>query len=282
MLTNRRIDDGITLVLGSDGKTGWRVAERLLAMGREVRPISCSPQSGFDWEDRSTWSRALRGVRAAYVSHHPDLLVAGALDTVRQFFATAVDSGVRKLVLLSARGESEPRGAEDTLRALDVDWTILRASWSCQSFSEGFFLDPLLAGLLVLPVGSIAETFIDADDIADVAVAALSKRQHQHQLYELSGPRALTFVDAVGEIARATGREPHQLSVLQDAYRTALRSARASEELIGPALDLLSMFDGRNTAVTDGVQRALGRAPRDFADYAKRAAATGAWGLRGL
>jgi uncharacterized protein YbjT (DUF2867 family) len=196
-MTNRRIDDGLTLVLGGTGKTGRRVAERLVSLGRAVRLGSRSATPGFDWDDRATWAAALDDVRAAYVTFQPDLAMAHALDTVQAFFAQAVNSGVKQIVLLSARGEARSGQVEDALRALDVNWTILRASWFCQNFSEGYFLDPLNGGELALPVDAIAEPFVDADDVADVAVAALTQHQHARQLYELTGPRTLTFAEAV-------------------------------------------------------------------------------------
>jgi uncharacterized protein YbjT (DUF2867 family) len=281
---SRRIDDGITLVLGSSGKTGRRVAERLRALGREVRLVSRSTQPGFDWTDRTTWGPVLRGARAAYVSYQPHLGSSAAIEAAQAFFALAVESGVKKVVLLSAHGDIEAQRAEDALRTVDVDWTILRASWLCQNFSEGFFLNPLSLGLLVLPVGSISTTepFVDADDIADVAVAALNKHQHERQTYQLTGPRSLSFAGAAAEIARATGRKVRCVAVRPDAYRTALKEANVSEQEIDLALYLFSSFDGGHTPVMDGVQRALGRAPRDFVGYATRAAAAGVWGFRGL
>jgi uncharacterized protein YbjT (DUF2867 family) len=282
-MTDRRIDDGPTLVLGSNGKTGRRVAQRLQALGRAVRLGSRSAKPGFDWNDRATWGPALGGVRAAYVSFQPDLAVPGALHTVQAFFAQAVSSGVKKLVLLSGRGEVEAEQAEDALRAMNVDWTILRASWFCQNFSESYFLDPVLAGELALPAGSIAEPFVDADDIADVALAALTQPRHANQLYELTGPRALSFADAVAEIARATDRDIRYVAIAPDAYRAALVEAQVPGDVIDLVLYLFTtVLDGRNTAVMDGVQRALGRPPRDFADYAKRTAATGVWSERAL
>lgn len=91
--------------------------------------------------------------------------------------------GVRKIVFLSGRGEVEALHVEDALKACGAEWTILRCSFFCQNFSENFLLDPILAGELALPVGPVAEPFVDADDIADVAVAALTDDRHSGQLY---------------------------------------------------------------------------------------------------
>jgi uncharacterized protein YbjT (DUF2867 family) len=273
------MNGGLTLVLGGTGKTGRRVAERLGAMGQPVRIGSRTAQPAFDWEDRSTWGLALRGVQSVYVTFQPDLAIPRALGLVRAFFEQAVHSGVRKLVLLSGRGEVEAEEAERALQASGiVDWTILRASWFAQNFSENYFLDGILAGELAVPVGPVAEPFVDVDDIAEIAVAALTSDAHAGQLYELTGPRALTFADAVGEIARTAGRDIRCVPVTPANYRATLERAQLPAETIDLVLYLFTtVLDGRNTPVADGVQRALGRAPRDFSDYVRRTAAGGVW-----
>jgi uncharacterized membrane protein len=168
-------------------------------------------------------------------------------------------------VLLSGRGEVEAEQAEQALQATSVDWTILRSSWFCQNFSEGFFLDPILAGEFALPVGSVAEPFVDVDDIADIAFAALTDPAHSRQLYEITGPRALSFADAISEIASATGREIKFIPVSADDYRAELVRQGVPNDYIDLVLYLFAtVLDGRNTPLADGVQRALGRPPRDF------------------
>jgi uncharacterized protein YbjT (DUF2867 family) len=220
----------------------------------------------------------LDGVTQAYVTYWPDLCVPGTVETVRSFFAQAVDAGLQKVVFLSGRGEIEAQRAEQALRAFDLDWTILRCSFFSQNFSENFFLDPILSGEVALPVNSVAEPFVDVDDIADAAVAALTQSGHSKQLYELTGPRALTFADAIGEIAGATGRDIRYFSITPQEYRAALAEAQVPNPIIDLVLYLFgTVLNGRNTPVTDGVQRILGRAPRDFKEYVKATAAAGVW-----
>ena len=268
------------LILGANGKTGGRIAQRLEAAGLPVRRGSRAAIPAFDWEDRSTWDAALDGVHAVYISYQPDLAVPGALETVQAFTDLAVRNGVRKLVLLSGRGEHEAEQAERVVQNSGVDWTILRASWFCQNFSEAHFLEPILQGELALPVGNIAEPFIDVEDIAEIAVAALTQTGHSDQLYELTGPRAITFSEAVAEIARATHRDIDFVAVPPDAYRNALEQEQLPAQLIDLVLYLFTtVLDGRNTAVTEGVQRALGRPARDFSDYVQRTASTGVWAI---
>jgi uncharacterized protein YbjT (DUF2867 family) len=221
----------------------------------------------------------LRGAVRAYVTYYPDLCVPGALEKVQSFFQLAGQNGIKKLVFLSGRGEVEAEQAEQALQASGLDWTILRCSFFCQNFSESFFLDPIMAGDVALPVPPVGEPFVDAEDIADVAVAALTQPGHSRMLYELTGPRSLTFADAIGEIARATGRVIRYRSISCEEYRAALLEAQIPQEVIELILYLFTtVLDGRNTAVTDGVQRALKQAPRDFAEYVKRTAASGVWG----
>ncbi|WP_331767087.1 NAD(P)H-binding protein [Embleya sp. NBC_00896] len=270
--------DATTLVLGGTGKTGRRVAERLAALGRSVRIGSRSAAVPFTWEDRSTWRPALEGVDSVYVSYQPDLAAPGGADAVGAFAEIAAAEGVRHLVLLSGRGEPEAQDAEARLRAAGTEWTIVRASFFAQNFDEGAFLDPILAGEVALPVGDVGEPFIDVDDIADVAVAALTEDGHTGQVYEVTGPRLLTFADAVAEIARAAGREIPFVQVPLDAYTTVLAEYQVPAEVIDLLAFLFSeVLDGRNAHLSDGVQRALGRAPRDFSDYAREAAARGVW-----
>jgi len=270
-----------TLVLGGTGKTGRRVAERLKARGLPVRVGSRSGEPPFDWEERVTWAPALRDVGSVYVSYYPDLAVPGAVEAVRSFAELAVESGVRRLVLLSGRGEEEAQRTELAVQEVGAEWTVVRCSWFSQNFSESYLLEPILGGEVVLPAGNVPEPFVDADDIADVAVAALTEDGHAGQLYELTGPRLLTFAQAVDEIAQAAGREVRYVPVSVEQYASVLAEHDVPAEFVSLLTYLFSeVLDGRNAHLTDGVQRALGREPRDFRDYARDAAATGVWNVR--
>jgi uncharacterized protein YbjT (DUF2867 family) len=278
-MTQEHEHNGLTLVIGGTGKTGRRVSDRLVKAGRPVRIGSRAAELPFDWEKRDTWGPVLQGVKAAYVTYQPDLAVPGALETVQAFFTQAIACGVEKLVLLSGRGEVEAEQAEQALQATNVDWTILRSSWFCQNFSESFFLDPILAGQVALPVGSVAEPFVDVEDIADMAFAAFTDPRHSRQLYEITGTRALTFAEAIGEIAHATGRDIPFITVSVDDYRAELVRQGVPDDYVELVLYLFTtVLDGRNTPLADGVQRALGRPARDFSNYVRQMAASGIWG----
>jgi uncharacterized protein YbjT (DUF2867 family) len=267
------------LVLGANGKTGRRVRQRLEAAGVPVRAGSRRGSPPFDWDDAATWGPVLAGARSAYVTFQPDVAIPGALETVTAFFAAARDHGVKRLVLLSGRGEEEAVAAEEALKASSADWTVLSAAWFFQNFSEDFYLEPIRAGHVALPVAAAApEPFIDAEDIADVAFAALTENGHSGRKYELTGPRAMTFAEAFAAIAAATGRPLRLETVAPEDYAEGLRA----DGLPAPMVDLLvylftHLLDGRNSRPADGVRQALGREPRDFADYVARTAASGVW-----
>jgi uncharacterized protein YbjT (DUF2867 family) len=269
-----------TLVLGGTGKIGGRVAERLEARSVPVRIGARSGEPRFDWEDRSTWDRVLEGVGSAYVSHYWDA-VPGAAETLGLFADLAVASGVRRLVLLSGRGEEEAERAQRPVRESGAELTVLRSTWFAQNFSEDYWREQVQAGEVALPAATTPEPFVDANDIADVAVAALTDDRHVGEAYELTGPRLLTFAEAVDEIAQATGREIRYVPISIEDFA----AAAAEQGVPGEVVELLTrlfgeVLDGRNAHVTDGVRRALGREPRDFSDYARDAAATGIWNPR--
>ena len=266
------------LVLGGTGKTGRRVLDRLRTRGLPTRLGSRGAKPPFDWENEATWAPALEGVRSAYVSYYPDLAIPGAVETVGAFARLAVERGVPRLVLLAGRGEEEAELAEQAVRDSGAELTIVRATWFAQNFSEDYMRDGVLAGELALPAGNTPEPFVDADDIADVAVAALTEDGHVGQLYELTGPRLLTFAQAVAEIGEAAGREIRYVPVSQEEFAAAAVDQGVPAEFIELLAYLFGeVLDGRNAHVTDGVQRALGRPPKDFRDFARDAAATGVW-----
>jgi uncharacterized protein YbjT (DUF2867 family) len=279
MSNTKSISKKKILVLGANGKTGSRVMQRLEKLGWPVQGGSRSANPRFDWYDSTTWQPALQGVHAVYISFQPDLAIPGSVSIITQFTEAAVKNGIQKLVLLSGRGEEEAQLCEDVIKASGIDWTIVRASWFCQNFSEGNFLDQVMAGHVALPAGNVGEPFVDVDDIADVAVAALTGEGHSRQLYELTGPRLITFKEAVEEIGKATGRKMKYEKLSIDQYAVILKEYGLPDDLISLITYLFTeVLDGRNASVGDGFQRALGRKPTDFSDYVKKAAATGVWG----
>lgn len=268
-----------TLVIGATGKTGRRVAERLAAQGRAVRAGSRHAAVPFDWDAATTWPAALDGAGAAYIAYQPDLAFPGGAERIAGLVDVARRAGVRRLVLLSGRNEPAAQAVEAIVADAGIPWAVVQASFFQQNFSEGFFVDDVRAGVVAFPAGSVTEPFIDADDIADVAVAALTDDRHLGRVHELTGPELLTFADAVAAIAAATGRRLEYVPVTLDEYGAGMRAAGVPDGEVSSYLELFGeILDGRSSYVTDGVERILGRRPGSFADYARRTASTGVWG----
>ncbi|MEZ5277019.1 MAG: NAD(P)H-binding protein [Opitutaceae bacterium] len=269
---------GRILVLGGTGKTGRRIAARLESMGRPVRIGSRSAQPPFDWHRQAGWDACLEGVEAVYISYAPDLAMPGATDAIQALVDRAGKHGVSRLVLLSGRGEAEAQACERIVRESGLAWTIVRASWFFQNFTEGAFAEMVETGRITLPTDETPEPFVDVDDIAEVAVAALTGPGHEGETYEVTGPQLMTFADIAAEISRATGSEVTFLPVPHAAFLKEVAASGAPKEVVW-MLDYLfsTVLDGRNAHLADGVQRALGRPPKDFADFARAVAATGRW-----
>ncbi|WP_345693839.1 NmrA family transcriptional regulator [Streptomyces coeruleoprunus] len=275
-MTDLRPDGGqdtaqnTVLVTTARGKTGRRVAERLAARGAAVRAGSRDGGARpggtpFDWEDPGTWAGALRGADAAYVAYYPDLAAPGAVDAMARFGRLASDAGLRRVVLLSGRGEPEAVRAEDALRAGFPGLTVVRAAFFAQNFTEGLLAGGVAEGAVVFPAGSTAEPFVDADDLADVIVAALTRDGHEGVVHELTGPRLLTFAEVAAEIGGAAGREVAYEPVTADEYAALLQGFGVPAPEARWLAGLFAMLlDGHNASVTDGVKRVLGREPRDF------------------
>ena len=265
------------LVIGATGKIGSRIAARLEQQGTPVRAVSRRTSPAFDWEDRSTWAPALAGIEAAFVAFVPDLAAKGAPDAIRAFAETALTAGVKRVVLLSGRGEANAQLSEQIMRDSGLGTTIVRASWFNQNFSEGVMYPAVLSGLVALPAGQRREPFVDAGDIADVAVAALTDPRHVGEIYEVTGPHLLTFAEAAAAMGKAAGRRVDYAPISLEQFHAALLPELGPDYAEFLTRLCEEVFDGRNESLGDGVQRALGRQPRDFADYCAEIAASGAW-----
>jgi uncharacterized protein YbjT (DUF2867 family) len=255
------------LVTGGTGKTGSRVAARLRAAGRSVRVGSRTGEPSFDWHDRTTWPAVLDGAGAVYLAYAPDLGFRGAADIVGDLARTAVDAGVRRLVLLSGRGEEGAERAERLVQSSGADWTIVRAAVFTQNFTEGAFAASVHEGVVAMPAPDVAEPFVDVDDIAEVAAAALIDDRHIGEVYEVTGPRLLTFTAGLDIVGRRLGHPVQYVHVSPDEMLAGLvASGMPADEAIELVELFATILDGRNAHVADGVHRALGRAPRDLAD----------------
>ncbi|MFC9558752.1 NmrA family NAD(P)-binding protein [Agromyces sp. NPDC056965] len=263
-------------VIGATGKTGRRVADLLEAEGRAVRRLARGTNPAFDWERPEHWAAALQGVDRLYAAYVPDLAAPGSEAAITRFAEVADEAGVQRIVLLSGRGEDGARRCEDILLASNVPATIVRASWFAQNFTEGMLADAASTGVLALPAGDVREPFIDVDDVAAVAVEALTGMGHEGRVHEVTGPESLTFAEVATILSETTGHEIVYVPMTFDDFHAAV--AAAEGEAVATMLTELcrETFDGRNVLPTDGVAAALGRSPRGVRSVLEDAAATAA------
>jgi uncharacterized protein YbjT (DUF2867 family) len=274
-----------TLILGATGKTGRRIVRRLRAAGHSVRTASRSGSDvAVDLGDPATWPAALDGVTAVYLLEPVLQPVQDRDARIPKFVTEATSAGVRRLVLLSAHGVGEAdddhplKSAERAVRGSGVGWTILRPDWFAQNFSESFWKPWVLSGTLAVPTGDGRTPFVDAEDIAEVAADALTDDRHSGRIYQLTGPRAISFAEAAELIGKATGRTIRHVDVTAEAFAERLAAngvhPAAAHMLAGLLEDIR---DDRRAAVSDGVESALGRPATPFEDYVAEAAAAGHW-----
>lgn len=269
-----------TLVVGGTGKTGRRVRAELDRMGVAHRSASASGTPSFLWDDEATWAPHLEGIESMYIAYYPDLTVPGAADHVRRLTEQAVAAGTRRIVLLSGRGEPQTHASEQAVAASGASFTVLRCAFFAQNFSEGFLADGVRAGELAFPAGSVGEPFVDLDDVAAIAALALTSDAHAGKTYDLTGPRVLDFGEAMASIGRATGRPTRYIPVSASEYEGALLAFLPPEQASALSELFAFILDGHNAHTSGDVAAILGRPARDFDDWARAAAAAGAWNAR--
>ncbi|SDL24695.1 NAD(P)H-binding protein [Kriegella aquimaris] len=267
------------LVIGGTGKTGRKVANKLTKAGHNVRIGSRSTSPSFDWDDSETWGHALRGMDKVYITFQPDLAVPGALAAIEELTKQAKRADVKKLVLLSGKGEPEAELCEQVVIHSGLAYTIVRASWFNQNFSESFFLEPILEGFVALPQADVKVPYVDTDDIADVAVEALLHNKHDGKIYQLTGPRTLTFREVIQEIAEATQRDIAFTPIALSAYIHVMKEQGVPADFIWLIEYLFTEVLGNpNTAeITNDIEQVLGRPPKDFSEYIKETTTAGIW-----
>jgi len=233
----------------------------------------------FDWRDTDTWTEALHGMDKVYITFQPDLAVPGALEAIEELTKKAKQCKVKKIVLLSGKGEREAELCEQVVIHSGIDYTIVRASWFNQNFSESFFLEPILNGFVALPQAEAKVPYVDTEDIADVAVEALLHDKHNGKIYQLTGPRLLTFRDAIQEIAEATNRNINFTPITLPAYNKAMKKQGVPTDFVWLVEYLFSEVLGNpsNSEITNDVETVIGRKAIDFTDYVNDTVKTGVW-----
>lgn len=267
------------LVIGGTGKTGRKVAAKLEALGHQIRIGSRNASPQFDWSNSDTWIEAMEGMDKVYITFQPDLAVPGALEAIEELTKKAKQSNVKKLVLLSGKGEREAELCEQVVIHSGLDYTIVRASWFNQNFNESFFLEPILEGFVALPQADAKVPYVDTEDIADVVVKSLLNDEHNGKTYQLTGPRLLTFIDVINEISEAMDREIAFEPISLSAYKQAMIEQGIPEDFVWLIEYLFSevLTNPNNSEITNDIEKVLGRKPIDFSEYIKKTKETGVW-----
>lgn len=256
------------LVVGATGKTGRRVMQGLNALGYNPKGASRHGEVHFDWGNPTTWASALSGIDSVYLTYYPDLAVPQAPEDISRFCALAKMKDVKHITVLSGRGEPAAQICEDIIKRSGMSWTIVRASWFAQNFSEGLFHQFIVEGNIALPVTDVREPFIDIDDIAEIVIASLTNREHSQQVYEVTGPELISFADVAAKFSRQLNRTVNFESISIEEFERRMANAGVLQEVIQALVYLFSeVLDGRSQSTANGVYRALGRPATNFDRY---------------
>ncbi len=256
------------LIIGATGKTGSRVMQGLQALGFDPKGASRNGEVHFDWDEPTSWSAALNGIDAVYLTYYPDLAVPKAPEDISRFCALAKMKGIKHITVLSGRSEPAAQVCENIIIQSGIDWTVVRASWFDQNFSEGLFRQFIMDGNIALPVTDVTEPFIDIDDIAEVVIASLTDDKHSGQLYEVTGPELISFADIAAKFSNHLNRKVNFESISIPEFQSRLSKAGVPQPAIETLVYLFGeVLDGRSESTTDGVERALGRPATSFDQY---------------
>ncbi|MGW3414654.1 NmrA family NAD(P)-binding protein [Streptomyces sp. NPDC000888] len=274
-----------TLVLGGTGRTGSLVARKLIERGLDARTASRHGSDvPFDWDDPTAHARALDGVDRVYLVT-PVMRVKYA-GPVSDFLDLAAGAGVRHVTYLSAYG-SDQAPPEVDIRAVELDLagrgafthSILRPAWVMQNFSDDHV--PVVEGAITVPTGDGAEAFVDAGDIAAVAVETLvDPDAHAGAEYAPTGPQALTVGEVADIIAEVIGGPVTHNDIDPDVWIGGAIAAGVVPADYAVMLRWLTgtIISGNGSRPNDDIEKVTGSPPLTFQDFARRNAT--AWTLQ--
>tara|TARA_R110002111_G_scaffold252026_2_gene316650 strand:+ start:1163 stop:2008 length:846 start_codon:yes stop_codon:yes gene_type:complete len=267
------------LVIGGTGKTGRRVAENLTQLGHNVRVVGRKTNPAFDWENTDTYDAALKDMDRAYIVYYPDLAVPGSRDAISALTEKALEAGLEKVVLLSGKGETEAEACEEIVANSGLNYTLVRASWFNQNFSEGAFLEFVLNGIVALPMPKAEIPFVDVNDIADVVSKVILDDSYNGQTITVTGPQKRTFKQVVEIMAEAIDRHIQFVPISIDEFKEGMKQAGLPDSYVWLFGYLFQEVLGNpdNQDVSDDVAKVLGRPAKDFETFARETATTGIW-----
>lgn len=267
------------LVIGGNGKTGRRVAENLTQLGHNVRVVGRKTNPAFDWENTDTYDAALKDMDRAYIVYYPDLAVPGSRDAISTLTKKALEAGLEKVVLLSGKGETEAEACEEIVANSGLNYTLVRASWFNQNFSEGAFLEFVLNRTVALPMPDSEIPFVDVNDIADVVSKVIVDDSYNGQTITVTGPQKRTFKEVVEIMAEATNKHIQFIPISIEEFKEGMKKAGLPDSYVWLFGYLFQEVLGNpeNQEVSDDVAKVLGRPAIDFETFARETAATGIW-----
>ena len=271
-------------VIGGTGTIGTDVVKGLLAAGEKVRVVARDPAKAKgklgaaevvpgDLGDAGSLEKALAGVEKLFLltAARPDLAKQNG-DAIR----AAKAAGVKHVVKQSVLG-ADPRSpvklaawhaqADEELRASGLGWTILQPHFFMQNTLQWA---PTVKGdgAFYAPLGAAAISFVDTRDIADVAVAALTKPGHAGKTWTITGPEAVDYETAAAKIGKDAGRPVRYVDVPLEAFRKTLGEWGLPAWLADDFTGLYGFFaTGAAAGVSPAVREATGKAGRTFDDF---------------
>ena len=267
------------LVIGGTGKTGRRVAENLETQGHNVRVVGRSTSPAFDWDNTETYDAALKNMDRAYIVYYPDLAVPGARDAIQTLTEKALKAGLDKVVLLSGKGEAEAEACEEIVANSGLNYTLVRASWFNQNFSEGAFTDYILAGHIALPMPDAKIPYTDTKDISDMVTKVLMDDSFNGETVTVTGPVKLTFEEVAQIMSNKLGRTIRYQPISMEEFKSGLTEAGVPDAVIWLLSYLFTEVLGHseNQTISNDVERILGRKPITFEEYVDETVASGVW-----
>jgi uncharacterized protein YbjT (DUF2867 family) len=268
------------LVTGASGTTGSRLARQLAAQGVAVTAANRSgigPRGTlgvrFDWYDVSTHPGALAGAERMYLippSRDPDPQAV-----MVPFLEQAREAGVRRAVLLSnsviPSGGPGTGAVHQAIAVMFDEWAVLRPSWFMQNVTGNHMHAQSIrtSATITTATGNGRVGFVDAHDIARVAVEALLSPTPLNTDLILTGPEALSYDDVAAILTDVSGYTITHVHVsvadLRALYENAGLPSTSAQYLA--ALDN-SIASGIEDRTTDTVERVTGGSPRFFREFA--------------
>lgn len=275
---------GGILVTGATGNVGGAVVDALVAAGQSVRAASrtppATPRPGveavrLELTTPGTWG-AFSGVSTLLLVRPPQ--VSNVRRDLLPAMAAARSAGVRHVVFLSVQGADRIRvvphaAVEEWLRGSGLGWTFVRPSFFCQNLSTTHAATIRRQDRMVMPAGHGRTSFVDALDVAAVAVEALlDPGRHTGRAWTPTGPAALTYDEVAAVLTEVLHR---RITYSRPGLAAYARHARRELGMpVGMVAVTAAIYTaarlGRAAGLTDDVRAVTGRSARSFREFAER------------